>query len=394
MRLVVVRLVVVLLLTAVAATAQWSNGYTYRTPVYIDAAKVAGTSNLTNFTFEISGTYAGDPDLRAVAYGGGVTSLQGWDIRFETTGGAQLDHYLLQYVPSTGQIKTFVEGDTVLYSSTTTFYMFYGKSGLGASEENKTGTWRSDYLGVWGLDEGDSTAAGFYKDATSNANNCTLSDTDGDSTSVTAQVHLGVSLTDDVDRLDCGSPALFDDIPTAGAYTAMLWLVPDTSSSLTAFGKEYSTSNGWMIYYASATTKYRFAARFSTSNGVWETSTNAQNGVWTHIAVVYDGTSTSIDPKIYINGVVESESELSTPSGTYNTDAAYQLVIGNRDSENRSWRNPVDDVRLVDGELTAGEIETIYNSTYDPGSFYSFGATETSGGPPAAQAKVSILVVQ
>jgi len=166
------RKLILLFALAWPALSAWGNGYTYRASITIDNTKVSGVDDLTNFPVLISDTYdgtGGEPDLRDTGNGGGVQSSNGWDIRFETTSGAQLDHELETYTNTTGLIVAWVEVGTVDHDDNTVIYMFYGKSGLGATEENITGTWNSAYLGVWHLNE----TTGQHHDATSNDNDST-----------------------------------------------------------------------------------------------------------------------------------------------------------------------------------------------------------------------------
>jgi hypothetical protein len=89
----------------------------------------------------------------------------------------------------------------------------------------------------------------------------------------------------------------------------------------------------------------------------------ATDGFWTisiptspfHIAVSYDGASSSNDPNIYVNGTLQSESEDSTPSNAMVTGTR-DLTIGNRGDVARTWDGQIGDCAKFSGALAAGKI--------------------------------------
>lgn len=125
----------------------YSNGYDYRRTITVDQTKVAGSSDFTDFPILFYGTYS---YLATVANGGLVTSSSGNDIRFETTGGTKLDHELVRYVSTTGEIEAWIRIPTLLGATDTTIYIYYGKSGASA-EANPTGTW-TNYAAVYQME--------------------------------------------------------------------------------------------------------------------------------------------------------------------------------------------------------------------------------------------------
>ena len=79
----------------------YANGYNYRKKITVDATKVSGAGSLTDFPFLVSHT---DAALKTTANGGKVENASGYDIRFETSGGTELDYERVFYSATTGQI--------------------------------------------------------------------------------------------------------------------------------------------------------------------------------------------------------------------------------------------------------------------------------------------------
>ena len=88
-------------------------------------------------------------ELRSVANGGLVESDLGHDIRFELDD-AKLDHDIERYGPATGELIAWVRIPGWLTSQEPNAFLYFGKAGLGATEEDAAGTW-APFLAVWQL---------------------------------------------------------------------------------------------------------------------------------------------------------------------------------------------------------------------------------------------------
>ncbi|RZL97611.1 MAG: T9SS type A sorting domain-containing protein, partial [Pedobacter sp.] len=85
--------------------------------------------------------------------------------------------------------------------------------------------------------------------------------------------------------------------------------------------------------------------------------------VWSHIAVVISGNSVTH----YLNGQVNGTGTLTT-SGANGSDNMY---IGSRSDVVTRFKGRIDEVRVVNGALSADWIKTEYNSQSAPGTFYT-----------------------
>lgn len=375
------RKLILLFALAWPALSAWGNGYTYRASITIDNTKVSGVDDLTNFPVLISDTYdgtGGEPDLRDTGNGGGVQSSNGWDIRFETTSGAQLDHELETYTNTTGLIVAWVEVGTVDHDDNTVIYMFYGKSGLGATEENITGTWNSAYLGVWHLNE----TTGQHHDATSN---------DNDSTTVT--VTTQGTATGQVDGADTFAGAsnnrvTLPNIPLTTALTLQAWVYPTAFGSWAKILNKAHTSNvaPYMNYSLSnndaSPPKVRGEIAVSGTSCQILSTTALTLSTWTFAVFTWDGTNMNI----YLDG--SSDAAPVAQEGPIDTIAQVTEIGYNTVYVAQDWTGDIDEARISNVARSADWITTEYNNQNSPGTFYSMGSPGTSGGAARVYAAI------
>ncbi len=134
-----------------------SDGYGYFRPITIDHTEVS-TNDQASFPILVcfNGNSPCDqslPELKNTSDGGHVQNSNGYDIIFtsDIDGNNVLPFELENYVPTTGEAEFWINIPTLSHSTDTTIYMFYGKSGVSSFQGNTTGTWNSDYKGVYHL---------------------------------------------------------------------------------------------------------------------------------------------------------------------------------------------------------------------------------------------------
>ena len=87
-------------------------------------------------------------------------------------------------------------------------------------------------------------------------------------------------------------------------------------------------------------------------------TTAINDGLWHHVAVVYDPTTT-VNYYLYVDGVLENSSNLAT---TINTGTANDLMIGRRVDGSRYFDGDIDEVRVFNYARSATEISSEMNS--------------------------------
>jgi hypothetical protein len=113
----------------------FTNGYLKRAQYRMPMASIQGAATYNSFRMPFDITHA---DLKHVDEGGVVESALGWDIRFQNqTSDNALAHKLTSYDPVEGRVVgVFIS--IARYNADTARYMYIGKAGLTATEENPT----------------------------------------------------------------------------------------------------------------------------------------------------------------------------------------------------------------------------------------------------------------
>ncbi len=221
----------------------------------------------------------------------------------------------------------------------------------------------SGLVAFWKLNDGSGTNA---IDSSTNTNNGTLTN----SPTWTDGVHGGAVDFDGVDDyIDAGSDASIDNVFSGtGSFTAWIYItgwgeggwgrIVDKASSTIA-------TSGWNLQMNGSNAQLLYATGFSSNRAEWSTPSGSLSfNRWYHIAVVYDNDSSANDPALYINGVQQTVTETITPSGTYNTDAAISLRLGNYAGDTtRTFDGSLDDVRIYSRGLSTGEIVRLANGS-------------------------------
>ena len=122
----------------------YSNGYNNRWLITIDRNKVGGS--LTDFPIIFENT---DVQLKSVANGGQINSSSAWDVRFEALDGSKLSHEIVYFDAVNGILECAVKIPALDNVSDTNIYIYFGKSGLVASEENVADVWSNSFARVF-----------------------------------------------------------------------------------------------------------------------------------------------------------------------------------------------------------------------------------------------------
>jgi hypothetical protein len=205
-----------------------------------------------------------------------------------------------------------------------------------------------DYFAAYSMDEGSGSTVG---DSSTNGYDGT---NNGASWSTTGKF-TGALDFNPQDRVELGNL----NIP-GGALTIMMWFKADDFGITDA--RLISKSNGtadqshyWMLSTISGP-KLRF--RLKTSSGGTTTlvanSGTLSAGVWTHAAVVYDGSNMII----YKDGV---EVGRTAKTGSLSTNSSIPAWIGNNPTANKGFDGMIDEVKIFNTALSVSEIQTEMN---------------------------------
>ncbi|WP_121665878.1 LamG-like jellyroll fold domain-containing protein [Mesonia aquimarina] len=107
--------------------------------------------------------------------------------------------------------------------------------------------------------------------------------------------------------------------------------------------------------------------RVEIKGGGFNGTINVNDGLWHHVAVTYDSSLSSDKYKLYVDGVLDTENDITTSlNTTVNTD----MIIGRRINASFGgfFSGSMDELRIWDIALTQTEIQNSMNSEACPGA--------------------------
>lgn len=329
-------------------------GYNGVCTITIDGTKVSGTSSHTDFPIYIDVT---ENHLKSVSNGGMIENANAYDITFTNSSNTTaLDFQLESYNASTGNIKAWVRIPSLSATSNTAIKLFYGKSGV-ITDPSTTGTWSSDYRGVWHFD-------GSIDDNTSNAN----LGTNNSSTTATGILGSGRYFDGVDDYIDYPNSTSLN--LTGNKITMHAWVKAPVPASVDApFMHKGSSTNQeqYMLGIDGGTTTNNINTRVTTADGHFRDDGGViPNNVWTHVVYVYDGSLATNQKKVYVDGVLVAE-HAATGNMLSTTSA---MRMGMR-FDGRKFKGTLDELRISDEAKSTDWIETEYKNQSSPSTFYS-----------------------
>ncbi|MGE5831462.1 MAG: DUF2341 domain-containing protein [Methanomicrobiales archaeon] len=197
--------------------------------------------------------------------------------------------------------------------------------------------------------------------------------------------------------VDVGSNASIANL-FAGGGTVSAWIYP-RSWGWASFGRIADKTNstnqgfGWsfMVDNDAGDTQrsLRFGRGRTTQRGNWVTPTDSLAlNQWQYVVATYNEDSTANDPLLYVNGVSQTVTEASAPTGSVEPDDASNMRIGNYGGGlNRTFYGTIDEVRLSTNIRTPEWIATEFANQNRPDLFVSKGSGESpcggGGSPPS-----------
>ena len=204
-----------------------------------------------------------------------------------------------------------------------------------------TTTTEAGPVGWWKLDENTGTAA---NDSSGGDFNGTL--TNGP-TWTTGKFGSGVMFD------GAGGSGQDDTLPTTYTaepteYSIEAWIYP-ASAGESGAGRVIDKSS-MRIFMQGTGTSFAFQRDFSGGGGnSWVTNSGVVTlNAWNHIAVVYNESSATNDPKIYVNGVLQAFATDTNTTGTAIPDSSPITIGNNSGSTTRTFDGGIDDVRVYD----------------------------------------------
>ena len=338
----------------------WGNGYCYREAITIDHTKVPNTDQ-ANFPFLFRGTYA---FLATQANGGVVTSTSGYDIIFSTdpAGASRLPHEIETYSSTTGNVNMWTQIPTVSHSVNTVIYLFYGNPSITTSQQNTSGVWDSNYLGVWHLPNGTTLTA---NDSTSNGSNGTLH---GTTTATAGQVDGAAAFDGSTSYIGVGGAATISSSRTVSG-----WINPNVNSGNGNPILVGGTSGSADFFGIAGTAGSCTVGQYNLYIDHWGTACYSSGvavstGVWNYVVLVFNPFGTS---SVYINGV-----RTTFTFNEFNYGVNTYTLGGNTaggSSTKSNFNGILDEVRISNIARSSDWISTEYCNQSTSCAFYSTG---------------------
>ncbi len=371
----------VLLLCSLPCFASFPNGYTYRRSITIDHTLVSNTDQ-ANFPVVVTGTLA---YLKTVGNGGKVQSASGFDITFaaDGNGATGLKFERAVWSATTGLVEFWIKVPTVSASIDTTIFIFYGKSGVVVDPADPANTWDSNYKGVWHFGDGGSLT---LTDSTANGNTAT---NNGGVTAVTGQINGAASFASgSMQFLDAGNNASLEitspiTVEAWIKYAASIPLGPTTFPTI-ATNIQAAGPNGYgllvhgndgggfsdQIYFAAINTGFEQ----DITSGV----ATVQNTVY-YVAATYDTSLGSNQAHLLVSSLPPRQSSFSANAVGASTQNITFSKLPGSPGLTSYWDGFIDELRISNIARSQDWINTGFNNTNSPSTFYSIGAESQSG---------------
>jgi arylsulfatase A-like enzyme len=159
-------------------------------------------------------------------------------------------------------------------------------------------------------------------------------------------------------------------LPPAGtsARTTAAWIKTTGTGSIIAWGPN-ATSVKWMMRIESGVS-FTGALRLEVGGGSVVGTRDLRDGLWHHVAAVLPqlASPNATNIILYVDGTVETLSSKSTSA--INTTSAIATI--GVDTQNRYFAGTIDEVRIYNRALTAGEIAALYAATNQSAAAWNY----------------------
>lgn len=369
----------------------------YRASITIDHTKVSGSGDLTNFPVLVSGTYdgtGGEPDFRSAANGGDVQNV-------DTSGGnsgalsvpadlaffsdealtIQLDHEIEFYDATTGEIAVHVRIPTLDGDANTVIYVGYGNASITDSQENITGVWDSNYVGIWHMNN---TPTGLLYDSTSNNNDLTTIGSMGSGALVG-----GIAGGKAIDfELSSSQGAYITDASQTGldltsAFSMIAFVKAESSHSGVIVAKEDDSDGAKRQYnWFLSTLEPHVLGKDASTFDFYREGSAISSGSWVSLGIVANYANASATTYRFFknSALIGNGTGIILGNIASIQNASEPFTIAFRDQANTPdlyYDGLIDEVRVSNINRSDDWIITEHNSISAPSTFYTMGDAES-----------------
>jgi hypothetical protein len=190
----------------------------------------------------------------------------------------------------------------------------------------------------------------------------------GATTGQTGKVGYAWSFDNSNDYVNTNISTGYMDTPNS--FSISMWINPDTSSSWNdiLIGQNVTGTDRGIGFWLNSLKPTVYFEDSGAQYGIYTSGgTVSAVGTWSHVVLTVVGqTSRSSDStgiKIYINGT--SQSITASGSGTTGTISPNNIMIGTKNGTGSFYDGLTDELSIWDRVLTASEVSTLYQETYN-----------------------------
>jgi hypothetical protein len=297
----------------------------------------------------------------------------GEDILFTASDGeTKLDHEIESYTVDSfgnGTVLAWVRIPSLSDSVDTIIYVYYDNP-LSPTQENPTGVWDSDYIGVWHLSEDPADSVATIFDSTSNDVDGTPQGSMLSADQVLGQIDGSLNFDQVDDYIDLGVVSTLPD----SALTVSAWVKPDNVAThpmimVDSVGFQLESWGLQILSGTIALTVYGTGGTSTSTTGV-----SADVGTWQHIVGTYD----TARKKVFKDG--SNIQDVAATISTIDYDAKV-LQFGKLVGITTTLGGGLDEVRISKTIRSDDWVSIEYNNQVDPESFHTIGGIESFPGP-------------
>lgn len=373
-------------------------GYTYERQLTINSSQVStGTLSYTNFPVLFQDT---DPTLSTATTGGHMLSAGAFDMIFSTNpNGFPLIHWDTETYNNTGtgQTNIWLQVPTVSSSTNTTLWTCYGSTSVTTYQGISTGTWDSNYIGVYHLASTSTITNGqiFVVGSSSNTNPLVVNgSTSSPSGIIDGAASFTAAATDYIDLR--ANPAM--NPPPQAPMTFSAWYYAYRPSNNTTFNKQIvsnAQTNPYTIDISLINNQLQFVQSKVGCTVQGFNYTGAGNaistGVWHYVTESISGTVSAPFATVSVDGKFDSSVALSAMCASPTAQAtgigaSISNAGGAGGSNAGGWDGLIDEVRFSSSARSNDWITTEYNDQLSPSTFMTIGPEL---GPPGISIKIN-----
>jgi len=225
-----------------------------------------------------------------------------------------------------------------------------GDEWIGVGRDPTTDLLASGLVGHWTLDETTGTTA---TDSSGNGNDGALTGTDFNTDSITGTVDTALNFDGSDDRIEVASTPTYS--LTSFSYAFWTRLDAPLSGNFETMIARNRLGANW-VFIGKLDSQDKIEFRWAPGSSTMSSTADISADTWYHVVATYDFASN--EANLYIDGTLDNTASGLTPQPIATDDI---MRFGQNTNGNEELNGQLDDVRIYNRALSAGEITALYN---------------------------------